>query len=126
MSTAASQFATSDKRSISTNLRQKKNQPEIQAELGARHPTPSLGDFDPEFINAAEHERRDALAEPESAAEEAATIAAIEAVIRKTLQHARRGLEWVGIARHAEPEADAYEGMEGLVKKPERDPYISM
>ena len=92
-------------------------------QLGARHPTPSLGELDLDFINVAEHEKRDAFpeaeAEPEPKVHKEHIKAAIMDVIKKTLSHARRGLEWAGVARSAEAEANAYEGMESLVRKPE-------
>ncbi|KAF2100358.1 hypothetical protein NA57DRAFT_73969 [Rhizodiscina lignyota] len=106
---------------------QGRSEHDILVELGVRHPTPSLGDTDLDFINAAEHEKRDALPEPQPEPEpepkkkktDAKLKAAIESVMHKTLQSMRRGLELAGVVREAEPAANAYEGMEGLVRKPE-------
>lgn len=108
-------------------------QNEILRQLGARHPTPSLGKLDLDFINVAGHEKRDAFPEAEAMPEAEPKAhknehmkAAILAVIRKTLSHARRGLEWAGVARSADAEANAYEGMESLVRRPEYQVRLRM
>lgn len=93
-------------------------QHDILAQLGARHPTPSLGESD---LLTTSLFRRAALPEPAPAGtSRAKTVAIIKDVIYNTIHNARRGLEYVGVARAAEPEpSDAYEGMIDQVRKPD-------